>query len=134
MAIRINRTLALPALGNEADMSTFDTLCDWKDGLINDTRAIGELLLNLSFWCPETRECESFQGLCKVWRKMSARKGCKDIERLLYQDGCYQPNYPLPAIHRIVDIYPEEVVIWKSCNQTVRDDQDYRTYLIEINY
>lgn len=50
-------------------MSTFDTMCDWRDGEINDTTALCECVQNLADWHPEVRKLESFQAIVEVLEK-----------------------------------------------------------------
>lgn len=47
-------------------MSTFDTLCDWRDGCKSDTEALLDCLLNLAEWCPIAAEQEAFEGLTEI--------------------------------------------------------------------
>jgi len=47
-------------------MSTFDTMCDWREHEINDATAVYELLLNLEHACPMVKQHEAYVALCSV--------------------------------------------------------------------
>jgi hypothetical protein len=48
-----------------------------------------------------------------------------------YYRGYREPRYPVPALCRIVDILPTEIVVWVCSNETTKD---YRTYEVEKEY
>ena len=50
-------------------MSTFDTLCDWREGSINDITALCECVNNLAQWHPEVRNVEAFQAIVEILEK-----------------------------------------------------------------
>ncbi len=64
----------------------------------------------------------------------------KGVKRAVFDDTYYYvlgfdpPHYPVPAIQRIIDITPYEVVAWISVAQETWPDQDYRTMYVEHQY
>lgn len=67
--------------GNE--MSTFDTLCDWQDGLISDEQAIVEVLCYMARNQPEMPLEETFQALLEILGSMIREKSEEGYKNFL---------------------------------------------------
>ena len=81
-------------------MSTFDTMCDWRDGLKSDTEALLTCLVNLAEWYPQVSEQEAFEALGEIVLSMRKREE-EDYERH-YRRGeseryIVTPRYPVPV-------------------------------------
>lgn len=55
-------------------MSTFDTLCDWKDGEVSDLTALTECIQNLGFWSDGVQDYEAFEAICEIVSHMTDGK------------------------------------------------------------
>lgn len=66
-------------------MSTFDTMCDWEDGLITDAEALSKCLTYLAVWLPAVRQEEAYEGLCRIVLAMLKKED--DDYELHYRRG-----------------------------------------------
>src|SRR5882762_121842 len=118
-------------------MSTFDTMQDWREGMLSNTEALLDCLCNLAVWCPVAAEQEAFEALGEIilfMRKQEdevvstpllwpyrkdyhaylAQVDNKCLASVMYAYGDMPPNYPMPATISEV-IIDRKCVEWLGC-------------------